>query len=180
MAIDMDKLHEFMGRFITDFGATMAAGNVVIGHNLGLYRALAAAPATADELAAQTRTNPRYVAEWLRGQAAGGYVQYEPADDTYSMTDEQAFALTSPDNGVYAPGAFMLALGTLKAVPRITGAFRTGSGLGWHEQDTDVFTGCEQFFRPGYMPRPARRPSGRSSPTPASPGSDARRRRRST
>jgi ubiquinone/menaquinone biosynthesis C-methylase UbiE len=151
MAIDMDKLHEFLGKFVTDLGATMAAGNVVIGHNLGLYKALATAPATADELAAQTGTNPRYVAEWLRGQAAGGYVEYDPADDTYSMTEEQAFALTNPDGGVYAPGAFVLALGTLKAVPRITEAFRTGAGMGWHEHDEDVFIGCEQFFRPGYI-----------------------------
>jgi hypothetical protein len=36
MATDLDKLQEFMGTFVTDFGATMAAGNVVIGHNLGL------------------------------------------------------------------------------------------------------------------------------------------------
>ncbi len=151
MAIDMDKLHEFLGKFVTDLGATMAAGNVVIGHNLGLYKALAAAPATADELATHTQTHPRYVAEWLRGQAAGGYVQYDLADDTYSMTEEQAFALTNPDGGVYAPGAFVLALGTLKAVPQITEAFRTGAGLGWHEHDPDVFTGCELFFRPGYI-----------------------------
>ena len=151
MAIDMDKLHEFLGKFVTDLGATMAAGNVVVGHNLGLYKALAAAPATADELAAQTGTSPRYVAEWLRGQAAGGYVEYDPADDTYSMTEEQAFALTNPDGAVYAPGAFVLALGALRAEPRITEAFRSGAGLGWHEQDADVFTGCEQFFRPGYI-----------------------------
>ena len=112
MAIDTDKLNEFLGKFVGDLGATMAAGNVVIGHNLGLYKALAAAPATAEELAAATQTNPRYVAEWLRGQAASGYVQYDPADQTYSMTEEQAFALTNPDGGVYAPGAFVLALGT--------------------------------------------------------------------
>ena len=67
------------------------------------------------------------------------------------MTEEQAFALTNPDGGVYAPGAFVLALGTLRAVPRITDAFRTGGGLGWHEHDEDVFIGCEQFFRPGYI-----------------------------
>ena len=30
-------------------------------------------------------------------------------------------------------------------------AFKTGSGLGWHEHDTQVFTGCEKFFRPGYL-----------------------------
>jgi ubiquinone/menaquinone biosynthesis C-methylase UbiE len=151
MAIDNDKLHEFLGKFVTDLGATAAAGNVVIGHNLGLYKALAAEPASADELATRTGTDPRYVAEWLRGQAAGGYVEYDAAADRYSMTEEQAFALTNPDGGVYAPGAFVLALGTLKAVPRITEAFRTGAGLGWHQQDADVFIGCEQFFRPGYI-----------------------------
>ena len=42
MAIDTDKLQEFLGRFVTDLGATFAAGNVVTGHHLGLYRALAA------------------------------------------------------------------------------------------------------------------------------------------
>jgi ubiquinone/menaquinone biosynthesis C-methylase UbiE len=151
MAIDHDKLQEFLGRFVSDLGATAAAGNVVIGHRLGLYRALADEPAGPDALAARTQTSPRYVAEWLRGQAAGGYVQYDAASDTYSMTEEQAFALTNPDGAIYAPGAFVLALGALRAEPRITEAFRSGHGLGWHEQDADVFIGCEQFFRPGYI-----------------------------
>ncbi len=151
MAVDMDKLQEFLGRFVTDLGATFAAGGVVTGHRLGLYRALAHGAAGAAELAERTSTDPRYVTEWLRGQAAGGYVQYDPADDTYSMTEEQAFALTDPDGGVYIPGAFVLALGTLKAEPRITEAFRIGAGMGWHEHDQDVFIGGEQFFRPGYI-----------------------------
>ena len=151
MALNEDKLNEFLGRFVTDLGATVAAGNVVIGHQLGLYRALAAAPATAQELAERTRTNPRYLTEWLRGQAAGGYVDYDPATETYSMTEDQAFVLANPDGAVYAPGAFVLALGTLRGVPQITEAFRTGGGMGWHEHDADVFVGCEQFFRPGYI-----------------------------
>ena len=151
MAIDNDKLQDILHKFVGDLGATVAAGSVVIGHNLGLYKALAGKPATAEELAARTHTNPRYVAEWLRGQAAGGYVQYDAAADSYSMTEEQAFILTDPEGAVYAPGAFVLALGALKAEPRITEAFRTGAGMGWHEHDDDVFIGCEQFFRPGYI-----------------------------
>jgi ubiquinone/menaquinone biosynthesis C-methylase UbiE len=151
MAVDMNKLQEFLGRFVTDLGATFAAGSVVTGHHLGLYRALAAGQASAEELAERTGTSSRYVAEWLRGQAAGGYVEYHPQTDTYSMTEEQAFALTDPNGAVYIPGAFLLALGTLRAEPRITQAFRTGAGMGWHEHDPDVFTGCEQFFRPGYI-----------------------------
>jgi hypothetical protein len=92
MAIDSDKLNAFLGRFVTDLGATTAAGNVVIGHNLGLYKTLASGPATAEELAGRTGTNPRYVAEWLRGQAAGGYVEYDAAADRYSMTSAAAWA----------------------------------------------------------------------------------------
>ena len=51
---------------------------------------------------------------------------------------------------MFAPGAFQLALGTLRSEPRVTEAFRTGAGIGWHEHDDEVFTGCERFFRPGY------------------------------
>ena len=150
MAIDHDKLHELLSTFVTDLGATVAAGNVVIGHRLGLYKALSAGPSSAYQLAVRTRTSPRYVAEWLRGQAAGGYVEYDAASDSYSMTEEQAYALTDRDGDVYVPGAFVLALGALQAEPRITEAFRSGRGLGWHEHDADVFIGCEQFFKPGY------------------------------
>jgi SAM-dependent methyltransferase len=150
MEIDQDKLMDFLHTFVGDLGATIAAGSVVIGDRLGLYRALAPQPMRPDELARATGTAPRYVDEWLRGQAAGGYVQYDPQAGTYSMTPEQAFALTDPDGAVFAPGAFQLALGALTALPRVTEAFRTGAGIGWHEHDDEVFAGCERFFRPGY------------------------------
>ena len=151
MAVDLDKLDEFVNRFVGDLGATIAAGSVIVGDRLGLYRALADKPQRPQELAERTGTTPRYVEEWLRGQAAGGYVEYDPATGSYSLTEEQAFALTDPDGPVYAPGAFQLALGALRAEPRIVEAFRTGDGVGWHEHDQDVFVGCERFFRPGYI-----------------------------
>jgi ubiquinone/menaquinone biosynthesis C-methylase UbiE len=149
--MDETKLNEFLGRFVGDLGATITAGSVVIGHELGLYGALAEAPATSDDLARRTHCDPRYVAEWARNQAAGGYVTYDAESDTYSLTEEQAFLLAEPDTAVYAPGAFVLALGSLKAKDRVVNAFRSGAGIGWNSQDEDVFTGCEQFFRPGYV-----------------------------
>ncbi|HEV7653172.1 MAG TPA: class I SAM-dependent methyltransferase [Mycobacteriales bacterium] len=151
MALDQDKLMDFVHRFVGDLGATMTAGNVVVGHKAGLYRGLAAGgPATGDELATRTGTDARYVTEWLRGQAAAGYVTYDADAHTYSLTPEQAYVLADPAAAVHAPGAFTFALGALKAEPQITEAFRTGNGVGWHEHDADVFLGCEQFFRPGY------------------------------
>jgi ubiquinone/menaquinone biosynthesis C-methylase UbiE len=150
-AIDMDVLMQFVGQFAGDLGATVAAGNVVLGDRLGLYRTLATGPTTAGELADRTGTNARYVTEWLRGQAAGGYVEYDAATDRYSLTPEKAFALTDPEGPLFLPGAFELALGALAAVPRMEEAYRTGAGVGWHEHDHQVFSGCEKFFRPGYL-----------------------------
>jgi ubiquinone/menaquinone biosynthesis C-methylase UbiE len=151
MAIDQDKLNEFLGRFVGDLGATAAAASVVIGDDLGLYGALAQNPGRAGDLATRTGTDTRYITEWLRGQAAGGYVSYDPATDEYSLSEEQAFALANPDGAVHMPGAFRLALGAIEAVPVVTRNFRSGAGFGWGEQSRNVHVGCEEFFRPGYL-----------------------------
>src|SRR5712691_9094095 len=150
MAVDMNKLNTFVGQFVGDLGAAVHSGMVVIGEKLGLYRALAEGPLNSAELAAKTRTDERYVREWLASQAAGGYVTYNAKTEKFSLSEEQAFTLANEDSPAYLPGAFQLALGSLAAVPRIADSFRTVAGMGWHEHDDDVFHGCEKFFRPGY------------------------------
>jgi SAM-dependent methyltransferase len=148
--LNMDKLNAFIGQFVVDLGATVHAGMVVIGEKLGLYKALAAGPMTSAELANKTQTDERYVREWLASQAAGGYVTYDEKANTFSLSQEQAFALAKEDSPAYIPGAFELALGSLAAVGRITESFRSGAGMGWYEHEDAVFHGCEKFFRPGY------------------------------
>ncbi|MBA3694245.1 MAG: methyltransferase domain-containing protein [Acidobacteria bacterium] len=152
MAINEEKLNQLLGKFVTDFGATLQAGTIVIGESLGLYKVLAEAdePLTSAQLAEKTGTNERYVREWLCSQAAGGYVEYDVAGQKYFMTEEQAFTLANEDSPAYMPGAFLLSTSALKAVPKLIEKFRTGEGLGWHEHDHELFRGTEKFFRPGY------------------------------
>ena len=152
MEINQEKLNEFMGRAVVDFGATLHAGLVVIGEKLGLYKALdAGGPQTPAELANRTNTTERYVREWLNAQAAGGYVMYDADRGNYSLSPEQAFALADEDSPAYLPGAFILAASTLKSEEKITEAFRSGAGFGWHEHDKGLFEGTEKFFRPNYI-----------------------------
>ena len=150
MAIDEARLNAFMGNFVHDLGAVMHAATVVVGDRLGLYKALAGAPMTAEELAAATETDARYVREWLSAQAASGYVHYDPAGERFSLDEEQTLALTVEGGPAFIPGAFEIAVAQFRAVPKIVSAFRTGLGVGWHEHDDALFRGTERFFRPGY------------------------------
>ena len=150
MALNEAKLNEFMGKFVGDLGAVMHAATVVVGDALGLYKALAEKPATAEELAKRTGTDPRYLREWLSSQAASGYAMYDATTAQFSLSEEQAFALAIEGSPAFIPGAFQIAVAQFKAIPKITEALKTGTGLGWHEHDAALFHGTERFFRPGY------------------------------
>jgi SAM-dependent methyltransferase len=149
--VDPDRLDAFLGSVIGDLGATVSAGLVVLGDRLGLYAGMRGGePVTTQELADRTGTSAVYLAPWLANQAAGGYVQYDVATGTWSMTPEQEAVLADPDSPALFTGSMQLALGVLRDVPAIEKRFRTGRGFGWHEHDGDLFSGTERFFRPGY------------------------------
>lgn len=149
--IDQDKLHEFMGKVLNDFGAALSSTLVYIGQKLGLYKAMAGAGwVTPEELAEKTDTATRYVREWLVNQAASGYVTYDPATRRYQLPPEQAVALTDETSPFFVGGGFYVIKAMLRAEPRITEAFKSGSGMRWGEHDPDLFVGTERFFRPGY------------------------------
>jgi len=151
MAIKPDKLNEFLNRGVVDFGAVFHAAAVLIGDKLGLYKKLAEfGPMNSTDLAKATGTTERYVREWLASQCAGGYVSYDSATGRYFLTEEQAFGLADENSPAFLPGAFQVALAAVKAEPKITEAFRTGAGVGWHEHDAGLFHGTERFFRPNY------------------------------
>lgn len=151
MAIDEAKLNAFMNEFVRDMGAVAHAATVVVGDQLGLYKAMArVGPAGVEQLAQATETDVRYLREWLSAQAASGYVSYDPVAERFFLTEEQAFALAEEGSPAFIPGAFQIGSAMFKAIPKIASALRTGLGLGWHEHDAALFNGTERFFRPGY------------------------------
>ena len=149
--IDEAKLTAFMGQAVTDMGAVISAPLFLIGERLGIYRAMAGAGAlTSQEVAQRTSLPERSVREWLRNQAAGGYVDYDAETDRYALSDEHAMALADEESPFYILGAYELIASLFADEERILEAFRTGTGMGWHEHDHRLFRGTERFFRPGY------------------------------
>jgi len=54
MTDGQERVAKLLEQVVTDLGATMAAGSIIVAHRLGLYRALAEGPVTPPELAARS------------------------------------------------------------------------------------------------------------------------------
>ena len=88
--------------------------------------------------------------EWLSAQAAADYVTYDAATGRYSMTHEQASVLADQKSPVFTLGLFEVIASVWKDEPKLTEAFRSGKGVGWHEHSPCLFRGTERFFGAGY------------------------------
>ena len=151
MAVDEAKLNELVGSVVSDFGASLSAPLMLIGDDLGLYRALAdAGPSTSADLAERTATTERYVREWLLNQGASGYVTYDPVTERWHLTEEQAAAFADPDSPANLLGAFRVAASAFADRAKIVDRFRSGDGLEWADHDHSLFEGTEKLFAPGY------------------------------
>ncbi len=148
---DPQKLDALVGRLVGDVGASMSGALIVLGDQLGLYKAMAdGKPVTSQELADRTGLKERYVREWLSAQAAADYVEYDDGSDSFSLSPEQALAFAEESSPAFFAGAFEIVQSMWVDEPKVEQAFRTGSGLGWHEHSKCLFRGTERFFRPGY------------------------------
>ncbi|PAL20393.1 class I SAM-dependent methyltransferase [Sphingopyxis sp. GW247-27LB] len=151
-AIDEDRLHAFVGKMLGDLGGGMSVPTVRLGFRLGLFDALAEAPATAAELASRAGgLHERYVREWALAQAANGYIDHDPASDRFSLSPEQAMIFAEPDSPVYLAGAFELIAAMIEAEPKVEQCFRHGTGVRWGDHAGCLFCATGAFFRPGYV-----------------------------
>jgi len=150
--IDSDKLNNLVGKMLSDLGGAFSVPTVRIGFRLGLFDALGReGPLTAAELAGKMGLAVRYVREWSLAQAANGYIDYDAANDRFSLSPEQAMVFTVKDSPVYLEGAFDLVAAMIEGEQKVEQAFRDGGGVGWGDIAGCLFCATGAFFRPGYV-----------------------------
>src|SRR5260370_8616827 len=66
------------------------------------------------------------------------------------MTAEKAVVLGDDTSPAFMAGGFEALASMFKEEPKISEAFRSGRGVGWHEHSPCLFRGIERFFRTGY------------------------------
>jgi SAM-dependent methyltransferase len=149
---DEAKLHDFVGKMLGDLGGAFSVPTVRLGLRLGLFDALNEGPASAEELAKRAGgLAPRYVREWALAQAANGFIDYDGASETFSLSPEQAMVFVVKDSPVYLAGAFDLVAAMIEGEPKVENSFRTGGGVRWGDTAGCLFCATGAFFRPGYV-----------------------------
>jgi SAM-dependent methyltransferase len=147
--MDEAKLHEFMGKLVTDMGGAAMIATVILGEELGLYRAMAdSVPITPEELATKTGCNVRLLREWLSAQAAAGYMEHVAG--RFRLPPEQALALAVEDSPVFVAGGATVLASFFLDKDKLVAAMRGNGALAWGEHHPCMFGGTERFFRPGY------------------------------
>jgi 2-polyprenyl-3-methyl-5-hydroxy-6-metoxy-1,4-benzoquinol methylase len=140
------EVGEVLGRLMGDFSATAGTLLSTLGIRLGLWDALAAGPASAKTIARRAGAAVAYVGEWLRSQAAAGYVGYDPATALFSVSSAVAAVFGSGPMAGLTTGVTAQLEAWWAEQARYDEAFRTGNGIAWadlpasHAEGMDLIT----------------------------------------
>ncbi|OWJ90575.1 SAM-dependent methyltransferase [Pseudomonas sp. A46] len=147
--MDESRLNDFMGKLVADMGGAAMLANIILGDELGLYRAMAdSQPISPEELAEKTGCNARLLREWLSAHAASGYMEHD--NGRFRLPEEQALALAVEDSPVYVAGGASVIAALFHDKDKLVKAMRGDGGLAWGDHHPCMFSGTERFFRPGY------------------------------
>jgi SAM-dependent methyltransferase len=149
---DQAEVGQVMGQLMADLAATSGMLLTLVGVRTGLWESLAAGPASPSELADRSSASEPYVREWLRSQAAAGYVRYEPAEGRYSLPAAVATVMAGEPLRGLVEGTGLQAAAQWAELARYEEAFRTGRGIGWDEHGPAHSRGMDLISRAVVVP----------------------------
>ncbi|MBI4458921.1 MAG: transcriptional regulator, partial [Acidobacteria bacterium] len=129
-ALDKERAEAFVGKMVGVLNDACVALMISVGHQAGLFDALAALPpSTSAQIAQAAKLNERYVREWLGAMVTGRIIEYDPAKGVYWLPPEHAASLTRAA-GADNFALFMQYVALLGEVEQDIGrCFREGGGV---------------------------------------------------
>ncbi len=141
-------IEEQLGRLTSDLGSSLGVLTISLGTRSGLWAALAGAgPLPVEQVAARTTVDPALVREWLRAQAASGYLDYEADQDAYTLPDEVAAVLVEGPGGAMVEACMSMLVSMVESFDVFSRAFAAGKGFGWHQRSAEHWHGADALTR---------------------------------
>jgi SAM-dependent methyltransferase len=152
--LDTSPTDALVGRIFVAGIGTAELANVYLGIHLGLYRALVDAPATPPELAARTGCDPRYIREWLQGQAVSGFMVADgsdPATARFALAEGAEAVFVEETAPSYLGGMADILAAVGRVLPLLVTAFRTGAGVPLPAYGPEGVSAQSALNRPGFV-----------------------------
>jgi SAM-dependent methyltransferase len=152
LTLDIDVAQQVGMKLLGDSTGALMGALMVVGDRLGLFDALAASgPQTSDGFAEYAGIHERYAREWLSAMACRGYVAYDDATKTFSLTPEQAFCLVNQDSPLYLTSVFGVLPDYYRNLDLLTEAFRHGGGVPQERFGGEWTCGFQRFSRTWFV-----------------------------
>jgi 2-polyprenyl-3-methyl-5-hydroxy-6-metoxy-1,4-benzoquinol methylase len=150
--VDEAVVEAFAEKVLVDYAGANAFFMASIGDRLGLFEELmAGGAATSEELSARTGLQERYLREWLRGMAAGGYLDYEPSTARFTLPAAHVPVLAEEAGPAFFGCAFYDFSTNFGATyHQLLEAFRSGGGVSQEAYGVEVAESIERFTAPWF------------------------------
>ncbi len=149
--LDVAKVEELAGKVVGDVAAALSLYMAYLGDQTGVFDAMdGEGRMTLEQIATKTGQNAKYLREWLGSVCAAGYVTHHAADDTFSLSPEQALVMAREGQPACMQGFIMAVVSQYEDHEKATEVFRTGEGRPWGDHTECLFCGTDRFFKPGY------------------------------
>ena len=140
--MDKQRIAAFADRLFGDIAASTATGLAYIGVKKGLFHAMAGKGALRlEQVVGNSGLQARYVEEWAKAMFAAGYLDYDPAAETYTLPEEHAYLLASEGMDHFLGGLFYQSVGCLGVAPRVAKAFEHGGGVPFAAYGDEMLVG---------------------------------------
>ena len=150
--MDAEKLSQLTQKVIGDAAGAVGLLLAYIGDQSKVYTTMdELGPSSVKEIADKAGLDERYLREFLSSNAANGYVTYEPAEDKFSLSPEQAAVFAKDGEPTCLQGYFQAIVGQYAEHEKALETFQSGKGRPWGEHHLCCFCGTDRFFRPGYV-----------------------------
>jgi 2-polyprenyl-3-methyl-5-hydroxy-6-metoxy-1,4-benzoquinol methylase len=154
VGVDKQKAKDALDQVFRDMAGAMTAGMVHLGVRTGLFRAMAGkGPLPLAKVVEFSKLQPRYVEEWLKGMVAAGYLGYDAAAQTYTLSEEHAYFLASDDTDHFVGGLFAMVPPLMRIAPQVAKAFAEGGGVQFDQFGPDCLAALDLINRGQYESR---------------------------
>jgi SAM-dependent methyltransferase len=137
-----------MGQILGELGGSLGVLLNALGIRAGLWSAMAGeGPLTSAEVAKRTGLSAPLVREWLRAQAAGGYLTYEPATEAFTLPETVAAAMLHAPGGAMIDACTSMLCSIGAGFADFTEAFLGSGGYGWDRRTEEYLHGSDLLTR---------------------------------